>query len=113
MNKKLVSASVLATALIALPLLTMAEFNPGDPPAANEAITIIGLIDLVIEFIWPVVVIIVILLFTFAAFQFFTANGDPEKVGQARQAFIWGIAGTVVIFLAWSIPFIIRNTLQV
>ena len=111
MNKKLVAASALA--MMTLPLLALAGFNPGSVPAARPDLSIIELIDVVIGFVWPVVVIAIVLLFTFAAFQFFTANGDPEKIKTARDAFIWGVAGTVVIFLAWSIPFIVRNTLEV
>ncbi len=109
MNKKLVALSILTT-LVALPLVSLAVFNPGDPPNTQLNLTVIDIIDKVIQFIWPVIVIVIIILFTVAAFLFFSAQGDPEKVGQARQAFIWGVAGTVVIFLAWSIPFIVRNT---
>ncbi|KKP41926.1 MAG: hypothetical protein UR46_C0034G0013 [Parcubacteria group bacterium GW2011_GWA1_33_6] len=112
MNKKLVLFSVLATLLV-LPVIGLAGFNPGDPPASDADLSVIQLIDVIISFIWPIVVIVVIILFTVSAFIFLTAQGNPEEVARARQAFIWGVAGTVVIFIAWSIPFIIRNTLGV
>ena len=111
MNKKLIALST--AALLVLPLVSLAVFNPGNPPNTNPNLTVIGIIDLIIGFIWPVIVILIIILFTVAAFLFFSAQGDPEKVAQARLAFIWGVAGTVVIFLAWSVPFIVKNALGV
>ena len=110
MNKKIIAASALA---LLLPTLALAAFNPGNVPTANTSTTIIGLIDLAISFIWPVIMVAVILLFAFAGFQFFSANGDAEKVKSAQQSVIWGVVGTVVIFLAWSIPFMVRNTIDV
>ncbi len=111
MNKKLVAATTLAV-MFALPFAAMA-FNAGPPPATNAGLSIGSVIDLVVGFIWPVIMIAVIILYTIAAFMFFTAQGNPEKVNDARQAVIWAVAGTVVLFLAWSIPFIVRNTLGV
>src|SRR6185436_14922146 len=102
-------AATAVTMLLALPAVMLA-FNAGNPPATNAALSIGGVIDLVIGFIWPVIMIVVIIMYVIAAFMFFTAQGNPEKVAEARQAVIWAVAGTVVLFLAWSIPFIVRNT---
>jgi len=108
MNKKIIAASVL---MLALPLVSMA-FSPGNIPNAVETLKVNDLIDIVFSIIWPVVVAFAIIMFILAAFMFFNAQGDPEKIASARNAVIWGVVGMVVALLAFSIPFIVRNTLD-
>src|SRR3989344_2558542 len=109
MNKKIIAASI-STALLAFPSMILA-FNPGGVPNPAPGLTINDLVDLLFSILWPVAVAFFITMFVIAAFQFFTAQGDPEKVKGARNFVIWGVVGVVVALLAWSIPFIIRNTL--
>lgn len=111
MNKKLIAAS-LSAVLLALPAVMLAaQFNPGGIPNAAPALTINDLVDIIFSILWPVAVAFFIVMFVIAAFQFFTAQGDPEKIKSARNFVIWGVVGVVVALLAWSIPFIVRNTL--
>jgi hypothetical protein len=108
MNKKTIATVV---ALMALPLVSMAAFNAGPVPNAVPGLTINTLIDTVFSILWPVAVAFFIIMFMVAAFLFFSARGSAEKVEEARQFVIWGVVGVVVALLAFSIPFIVRNTL--
>jgi hypothetical protein len=111
MNKKLIAATAL-TVLLALPLFTLA-FNAGAIPTnANNNFNISDLLDTVFSIFWPVVVAVVIILFVVAGFLFLTAQGDPGKVAQARQAVIWGVVGVAVILLGFAIVAIVRNQLN-
>lgn len=109
MNKKLISAS-LSAALLTLPALVLA-FNPGPIPNPAPGLSVNDLVDLVFSILWPIAVAFFIVMFVIAAFMFFTAQGDPEKIKVARSFVIWGVVGVVIALLAWSIPFIVRNTL--
>ncbi len=109
MNKKLIAFSASAL-LLALPLVTMA-FSAGPQPNQVAGLNINTLIDIVFSIIWPIVVAFAIIMFILAAFMFFNAQGDPEKVKSARDAVLWGVVGMVVALLAFSIPYIVRNTL--
>ena len=109
MNKKLIVASV-STVLLALPAVMFA-FVSGPIPNASPGLSVNDLIDLLFGILWPVAVAFSIVMFVIAAFQFFTAQGDPEKVKGARNFVIWGVVGVIVALLAWSIPFIVRNTI--
>jgi len=109
MNKKIIISSV-SVALSSLPAVILA-FDPGPIPNAAPGLNINSLVDIVFSILWPVAVAFFIVMFVIAAFQFFTAQGDPEKVKSARNFVIWGVVGVVVALLAWSIPFIVRNTL--
>lgn len=107
MNKKLISVS-LSAFLLSFPAVILA-FQAGPVPSAVTSLTVESIIDLLFSILWPVAVAFFIVMFVIAAFQFFNAQGDAEKIKSARSFLIWGVVGVVVALLAWSIPFIIRN----
>lgn len=109
MNKKLIAASA-ATILLSTPALMFA-FNPGGIPNAAPGLTVNSLVDLIFSILWPVAVAFFIIMFILAAFTFFTAHGDETKLATARYEVIWGTVGVLVALLAFSIPFIVRNTI--
>ena len=109
MNKKLITLLNVGVVL-ALPVVALA-FNPGAVPNAVPGLTIGQLIDIVFSIMWPVVVAFSIVMFILAGFLFMTAQGDADKIQQARSSVIWGVVGIAVALLAFSIPFIVRNTI--
>ncbi len=109
MDKKILVSAV--AAFLVSPLAALA-FNAGPVPQ-QVVFTIPGLIDIIFGFIWPIVVAFAIIMFIIAALQFFTAQGDPGKVEDARQFVIWGVVGMMVALLAFSIPLVVRLTIGV
>ena len=110
MNKKLITISSLAI-LLALPITGLAYVFTPDAPPKNVNINILNVIAGVFNLVWPITVAVIIIMFIYAGFQFLTAQGDPGKVGEARQSVIWGAAGVAVILLAFSIITLIRTTI--
>jgi len=110
MNKKL-SALLSSAALMALPLVTLADIQPGSAPIAQQNLSVTNIVNIVLNFLWPLFIGFAVITFLIAGFLFLTAQGDPAKVATARTAVLWGIVGVVVGVLAFSIPFIVRNTL--
>ena len=78
----------------------------GSAPQFSSIEEIMGSIESVI---WYVFGTIVIICFVMAGILFLTANGQPEKLSQARSAFIWGIAGVIVGVIAYSIIAIVSG----
>ena len=109
MNKKLITLANVAIVL-ALPVVAFA-FNPGGVPNAVPALSVNQLIDIIFSIVWPVVVAFSIVMLILAAFTFMTAHGDGDKLTQARSEVIWGVVGMAVALIAFSIPFVVRNTL--
>lgn len=107
-NKKFIAAA--STIALALPSVLLA-FNAGPIPNAVPGLNISTLVDILFAILWPVFVAFAIVMFIIAAFYFFTAQGDPESVKVARNFVIFGAVGVVVALVAFSIPFILRNTL--
>jgi len=104
MNKKIVSSLVVAATL--LPLLALA-FNPGAVPQANP--NLLGIIDSIFFIIWVIAIAFFVIMFIVAGIQFASAQGDADKVAQARQFVIYGAVGVVVAVVAFSIPIAIRS----
>ena len=109
-TKKIIAVSATAL-LMAMPLAALAGFDPGNQPNQVSTLNINTLIDIIFSILWPIVVAFAIIMFILAAFMFFTAQGDPEKIKSARDAVLWGVVGMVVALLAFSIPFIVKNML--
>jgi len=110
MNKKLAWLSLVP--LLALPVVGLAfdVLTVPEPRVVN--VNVVGLVNLIFNFVWPIVVAVVIVLFILAGFIFLTAQGEPNKVAQARLAVVWGIVGVAVIILAYSIISIVRTQLN-
>ena len=104
MNKKLITSSILA---LLLPVSVLADIN-FNPPSGNATISPAGVVVAILNFIWPIIVAAVIIAFITAGLLFVTSQGEPGKINQARNAVIWGIAGIVVILLAFSIMSIVQ-----
>ncbi len=113
MNKKIIS--LVAVAFFTMPLLAMAApLNPAAPPGLpNVTNNLWAVIVGILSFIWPIFIGISILMFLIAGFLFVTANGEANKIEQAKKAMIWGVVGVVVGILSFSLPMIIGNTFVV
>ena len=109
MNKK-IAIIVSSMALLATPALLLADINPGAAPN-QQNINVTQIVNLILNFIWPLFIGFAVIMFIVAGFTFLTAQGDAAKVGAARQAVLWGVVGVVVGVIAFSLPFIIRSTL--
>ena len=109
MNKKLtvVFSSVI---LLVLPVVSLAFFS-GGVPATITTLVVEEIIDIVFAIIWPIFVAFSVIMFLVYSTLFMTAKDDAAKLIQARHAVTWAVVGVAIAILAFSIPFIVRNTL--
>jgi len=116
MEKK-IGILLFSLVLLAPPMIVLAAgvdpFANPIPPVARAFNLWTDIIIPIFNFIWPVFVGIAIIMFIFAGFTFVTAAGDPGKIKLARDATVWGLLGVVVGLLAFSIPFLIQNSLGI
>ena len=111
MERKIIRVLTLVV-LLAMPIFGLAVTTV-PLPNVNTSLNITTLIDLIFNFIWPIIGIIYVIIFLGIGFLFIIANGDPSKVSQARLALLGGVAVVALGLLAFSIPFIIKNSLGV
>ena len=92
--------------LAVLPIVAMAQVG-GEPPNISTDLTTLG--NKIVDAVWIAFTIIVVICFVWAGIKFLTAGGSPEKIQEARQAFLWGVVGVVAGILAFSIITVIKN----
>jgi len=111
MSKRIIASVLASTGLLLMPFVVLAQ-PPGSLSiplttfVANVAI-------LIFDILWIVAATYVTIMFVIAGFKFSTAQGNMEKVKEARNAVIYGLVGTIVVILAWSMVAVIRTQLGV
>ncbi len=103
---KKIALSLIAISLAVMPVLAFAQIG-GTPPTISYDLTTMG--NKIASAAWIVFTIIAVVMFIIAGILFMTAQGSAEKVQQARQAFMWGVAGVVVGILAFTIITLVRS----
>lgn len=101
--------------LFVFPVFGLLTWVPAIPGIINQPITVVvaNVFGAALTVVWIVAAAVVIIAFVVAGFKFLTAQGDPGHLGQARQAVIWGLVGTLIIILAWSMLAFVRNQIGV
>ncbi len=87
-----------AYAVITNPVLPISQMSANAPQAATNAI---------IQTIFSLFFIIAVLYFFYfiflAGFHWIDSEGDPKKIDNARNQFLYGIVGITVIFSVFAI----------
>lgn len=104
MNK--IVLGLVALSVIAMPAIILAQVG-GTPPTIGTDLTSLG--NKIVNAVWIVFTVIVVIMFVFAGVKFLTASGNPEKIQEARTAFLWGVAGVVVGILAYTIVTVVKS----
>src|SRR3989344_4475454 len=119
MNKKII-ASMALIVLLAMPVLvvpglavaaSLEDSDPGVPTVISDTTSVWSIISAIMNFLWPVFIGFAVIMLIVAGFLFLAANGDPTKIGVARMAILWCVVGVVAGIIAFSLPFIIQNTI--
>jgi len=79
-------------------------------PVMASAATLVQIMDGLKNAFWIVFGGLVFVCFVYAGIMFLTAAGNPDKLGKAKSALLWGVVGTGVGLLAWSAEAIIKAT---
>lgn len=114
MNKKIILSSTLAI-LLSLPVVSLGLVIPAPPGLLGGNLTGLAstVASVVTNILWTISVAFVIIMFVLAGFKYATAQSDSTKVSEATRAVVWGLAGTVVIILAYSIVSFVKNQLGI
>jgi len=106
---KKIALTALTSLLVVSPLLAFAQVQTSPPGVFSVSLADLG--NKLVTQVWVVFTVIAIIAFVVAGVLFLTSGGDPEKVGTARRAFIWGIAGIVAGIVAYTIIAVVRGGL--
>jgi hypothetical protein len=105
--------AVLAVAILAMPVMVLAqdfpEFGPGklESPLRTGG-QVIEVLKAIVIWFGIVLGVISVLVFLYAALLFLIAGGSEDRRGRAKQWLTWGIVGVVVaLFATVIVPIVI------
>ena len=90
--KKILASLTLG--LILLPLVALAQ----SPPSASG--TVVATIQIVIDWLFYLLIFAAVVVIILAAYNFLTAAGDPDKVSKARNYIIYALIALIVAWVA-------------
>lgn len=82
--------------------------NPLNPQFSTIPGFIAGVLKVVVEVSLPIITIFIV----YAGFKFVAARGNPGKLDEAKQNFVWVIFGALLILGAWVIATLIGGTVS-
>ncbi|NCN52946.1 hypothetical protein GW950_00600 [Candidatus Wolfebacteria bacterium] len=111
------SKKVIAVALLALPVLVMAQnygFGGLDTPQTgiNSLEGINRVIVRLVNWVMGLFFVAATLAIFYAAYLYLSAAGNPDNVGLAKTALIYSVIAIAVALLAGSIRFIVESILS-
>jgi len=85
-----------------LPLVGLAggTTSPTEAPMVDD---VIAFLDKIRDWLFTFLLIVAVIFFILAAYDFVTAGGNPEKVDSARQKLIYGVIGIIIALVARGI----------
>jgi hypothetical protein len=111
--KRSLTASVLSLALMPICAAAQTTFNIRFPNPFRGGTTLYDFIRVVVtDIVLPIGGLISVIYIILAGFKFVTAQGDEKKIGEARQALLYGSIGAAIILGAWVIVQVIQTTID-
>lgn len=99
---------MLVISLLLIPLLSLAQGQGG--PETGQAL--VNLIERVANWLAALLFALAVIFILIAAFGYLTAGGDDEKIKTAKQKLVYAIIAVVIAALAFFIPGLVLNLLD-
>lgn len=85
------------------------QYGVKNPLTANS---FCGLVKNLLQAAIAIGIPIAVLFIVYAGFKFVLARGNPEKLAEARQNFLWTIIGIAIFLGAWLLATVVANTVN-
>jgi len=115
MKKKVKMFSWLITSSVLFPLITLAQWDPGELRHASDLPheTIYEIIENLMEWILGIFGFIGIIGFVISGIMYLTAAGNEDQITKAKAAMKWSIVGVIVglggLVMVWAIDSALRG----
>jgi magnesium-transporting ATPase (P-type) len=84
------------------------DFSPGEEISGENSdwglICLIGMVHYVTNWIFYILMIVVMVMVLYGAFTFLTSSGDPTKTQKATKIITFAVIGMIVALLSRAIP---------
>ncbi len=120
-GKKLIFIALIVS-FVCLPFLSQA-INPGSIPGAKDlGISqespiqgpggLLNVVAGIVKWVYTLFFVIAVLFILFAAFNYLTAGGQPEKVKSAQDQLLYAAIAIAIALMAIGVTAIIKNVLE-
>ena len=82
---------------------------PSNYTNINQVLGASGILCVIINWIFYLLIVLTIIFVLFAAFKYLTAGGDAEKVKAAGSILLYAVVAIVIALLAKGIPLIVSS----
>lgn len=113
-NKSIMAINIAIISLMLLTNIAAAVDIPGVPRAPGSTLTVTGWFDIlnqIVGWVYRIFFVVAALFIIIAAFYYLTAQGNPEKVGEAKNMIIYAVVAIVVALIAVGIDVMIKTFL--
>ncbi|OGN03082.1 MAG: hypothetical protein A2651_03650 [Candidatus Yanofskybacteria bacterium RIFCSPHIGHO2_01_FULL_42_12] len=111
-NSKFQISVLLSTFYFLLSKSALASSHLTDQPGINLTIQdVLGIITGLACWISRVALVFIVIAIVYYGVKFMTAQGDPAKLTKAKESFIWGLVGVLVILGTYTIIATVANSL--
>ncbi|MBI5470088.1 hypothetical protein HY968_02085 [Candidatus Kaiserbacteria bacterium] len=109
-KKSLMLAHLITAAVVALPVVAAAQGvqNPLNSAFSTIPTFIAGFLKAMVMLALPVVALFLVI----SGFKFVSAQGNPGKLSEAKENFVYVIIGALLILGAWVIATLINGTVS-
>lgn len=112
---KSLTKKIVIAALVALPILTLAQFGPTTQvptTGVRQLEDISQIIVTIVNWLTGLFFVAAVLFLFYAAWLYLFAAGDPEKLKKAKNQLIYSVIAIAVALLAGSVRFVVENLLR-
>ena len=113
MNMKKAIFSLSSLSLLAMPAVGLAQAFDEEviapEPIATSFGDFVGIFNMLIGWLFTLLLIFSVIFIILAAFKYLTAGGDDEKIKSAHKMIIYAVVALVVAFLAQGIRFVVEE----
>lgn len=88
---------------------TNCSYSVNNPLGANS---FCGLVQNLLQAALAIGIPIAVLFIVYAGFKFVLAQGNPEKLKEARNNFMWTVIGIAIFLGAWLLASVVANTVN-
>jgi Type IV secretion system pilin/Family of unknown function (DUF6112) len=104
---KKILTGVTAISFLTLPLLVIAQAPPETVPNFG-ATDFLNALENLINWLFSILIIVAVLFIIIAAYNFVTAQGDPDKVAKARNFILYALVGVAVAVASRGLVALVR-----
>ena len=104
----LFSATLTLSALADVPP-DNAPFKLGTNTLTSGATDLFQILQHIVNWIFTILIILAVIMFLLAAFNYLTSAGNDEKIKKAHKMLVWAAVGLAVAFLAKGLIFIVKE----